>query len=446
MTTAAKDQTAKLSSAEVTALSKKHTISEWAVQGAVDPFVIDRAEGIYLYSPEGKRYIDFNSQLMSVNIGHSDRRVVKALQEQAEKLCYVAPGFMTTEPRARLGAKLAEITPGDIDVFFFTNGGAEAVENAFKIARAYTGRYKLLSRYRSYHGATAAAMAATGEPRSWAQPPLPGMIHFADWYHGVDREDDSADVALRNLEELVMLEGPQTIAAIILESVTGTNGVLIPPDGYMQGVRALCDKHGIVMIVDEVMAGFGRTGEWFAINHWKVVPDLMTMAKGITSSYVPLGAVGMRRKIGDFFNDKMFPGGLTYSSHALACATALATIAVYEEDNLIERTKRMGTLMAELMADLAKRHPSVGAVRSIGLFGVIELVRNRKTRQPMAPFNGAAPEMAALGKFFRQEGLFTIVRWNYFFTNPPLIITEEQLREAFGIVDRGLEITDKAVT
>jgi len=446
MTTAAKDQTAKLSSAEVTALSKKHTISEWAVQGAVDPFVIDRAEGIYLYSPEGKRYIDFNSQLMSVNIGHSDRRVVKALQEQAEKLCYVAPGFMTTEPRARLGAKLAEITPGDIDVFFFTNGGAEAVENAFKIARAYTGRYKLLSRYRSYHGATAAAMAATGEPRSWAQPPLPGMIHFADWYHGVDREDDSAEVALRNLEELVMLEGPQTIAAIILESVTGTNGVLIPPDGYMQGVRALCDKHGIVMIVDEVMAGFGRTGEWFAINHWKVVPDLMTMAKGITSSYVPLGAVGMRRKIGDFFNDKMFPGGLTYSSHALACATALATIAVYEEDNLIERTKRMGTLMAELMADLAKRHPSVGAVRSIGLFGVIELVRNRKTRQPMAPFNGAAPEMAALGKFFRQEGLFTIVRWNYFFTNPPLIITEEQLREAFGIVDRGLEITDKAVT
>jgi len=446
MTTAAKDQTAKLSSAEVTALSKKHTISEWAVQGAVDPFVIDRAEGIYLYSPEGKRYIDFNSQLMSVNIGHSDRRVVKALQEQAEKLCYVAPGFMTTEPRARLGAKLAEITPGDIDVFFFTNGGAEAVENAFKIARAYTGRYKLLSRYRSYHGATAAAMAATGEPRSWAQPPLPGMIHFADWYHGVDREDDSAEVALRNLEEVVMLEGPQTIAAIILESVTGTNGVLIPPDGYMQGVRALCDKHGIVMIVDEVMAGFGRTGEWFAINHWKVVPDLMTMAKGITSSYVPLGAVGMRRKIGDFFNDKMFPGGLTYSSHALACATALATIAVYEEDNLIERTKRMGTLMAELMADLAKRHPSVGAVRSIGLFGVIELVRNRKTRQPMAPFNGAAPEMAALGKFFRQEGLFTIVRWNYFFTNPPLIITEEQLREAFGIIDRGLEITDKAVT
>jgi len=243
-----------------------------------------------------------------------------------------------------------------------------------------------------------------------------------------------------------MLEGPQTIAAIILEPVTGTNGILIPPDGYMQGVRALCDKHGIMMIADEVMSGFGRTGEWFAINHWKVVPDIMTMAKGITSSYIPLGAVGIRRKIADFFNDKMFPGGLTYSSHALACATALATIAVYEEDGLIERAKRTGKVMAQLMADLGKRHPSVGAVRSIGLFGVIELVRNRATKQPMAPFNAAAPEMAALGKFFRQEGLFTIVRWNYFFTNPPLIITEDQLREAFGIIDRGLDITDKAVS
>jgi taurine--2-oxoglutarate transaminase len=446
MTTIAKDRTEKLTSAEIISLSKKHTISEWSVQGAVDPIPVDRAEGIYFYTPDGKRYIDFNSQLMSVNIGHSDSRVVKAIQEQAAKLCYVTPSGMTTEPRARLGAKLAELTPGDIDVFFFTNGGAESVENAFKIARTYTGRYKILSRYRSYHGATAAAMAATGEPRSWAQAPLPGMIHFTDWYHGVDREQDSAEAALRDLEEVVMLEGPQTIAAIIVESVTGTNGVLIPPNGYLQGVRALCDRHGIMMIADEVMAGFGRTGEWFAINHWNVVPDIMTMAKGITSSYVPLGAVGMRRKIGDYFSDKFFPGGLTYSSHALACAAALATIAVYEEDDLINRTKRMGKLMAELMADLAKRHPSVGAVRNIGLFGVIELIRDRTTRQPMAPFNGAAPEMAALGKFFRQEGLFTLVRWNYFFTNPPLIITEEQLREAFNIIDRGLEITDKSVS
>jgi len=445
MSTATSDRTQKLTSEQIVALSKMHTISEWAVQDAVDPLPIDRAEGVYLYTPDGRRFIDFNSQLMSVNIGHGDRRVVKAIQEQAARLCYVMPGGMTTEPRARLGAKLAEIAPGDIDVFFFTNGGAESVENAFKIARAYTGRYKIMSRYRSYHGATAAAMAATGEPRSWGQAPLPGMIHFTDWYHGVDREQDSADTALRRLEEQIVLEGPQTIAAIIVESVTGTNGILIPPDGYMQGVRALCDKYGIVMIADEVMSGFGRTGEWFAINHWKVVPDLMTMAKGITSSYIPLGAVGMRRKIADYFKDKMFPGGLTYSSHALACAAGLATISVYEEDGLIERTRRMGKVMGELMTDLARRHPSVGAVRNIGLFGVIELIRDRATKQPMAPFNGTAPEMGALGKFFREQGLFTIVRWNYFFTNPPLIITEEQLREAFAIIDRGLEITDKAV-
>ena len=435
-----------MTSEEIVSLSKKHTISEWAVQGAVDPIPVARAEGIYFWTPDGKRYIDFNSQLMCVNIGHGDPRVVKAIQEQAARLCYVTPGGMTTEPRARLGAKLATIAPGDIDVFFFTNGGSEANENAFKIARACTGRSKILARYRSYHGATAAAIAATGEPRAWSQAPLPGFVHFLDWYHGVDRETQTADEALRHLEEIVQLEGPSTIAGIILESVTGTNGILIPPDGYMQGVRALCDRHGILMIADEVMSGFGRTGEWFAINHWNVVPDIITMAKGITSAYVPLGAVGLRRTIADTFKDKPFPGGLTYSSHALACAAALATIAVYEEDGLIERAKQRGRLMAELQADLARRHPSIGAVRAIGLFGAIELVRDRKTRTPMAPFNGASPEMAALSRFFRQEGLFTFVRWNYFFTNPPLTISEDQLCEAFGIIDRGLAITDQAVT
>jgi len=435
-----------MTSEEIVSLSKAHTISEWSVQGAVDPIPVARAEGIYFWTPDGKRYIDFNSQLMCVNIGHGDARVVKAIQEQAARLCYVTSGGMTTEPRARLGAKLAAIAPGDIDVFFFTNGGAEAIENAFKIARACTGRPKILARYRSYHGATAAAMAATGEPRAWSQAPLPGFVHFLDWYHGVDRDPQTADEALRHLEEVVQLEGPSTIAAIILESVTGTNGILIPPDGYMQGVRALCDRHGILMITDEVMSGFGRTGEWFAINHWKVVPDIMTMAKGITSAYVPLGAVGVRRTIADHFTDKPFPGGLTYSSHALACAAALATIAVYEEDGLIERARQRGRLMAELQADVQARHPCVGAVRSIGLFGVIELVRDRKARTPMAPFNGTSPEMAALSRFFRQEGLFTLVRWNYFFTNPPLTISEDQLREAFGIIDRGLAITDQAVT
>jgi taurine--2-oxoglutarate transaminase len=431
---------------EIVALSKKHTIFEWAVQGGVDPIPVARAEGIYFWTPEGKRFIDFNSQLMCVNIGHGDTRVLAAMQRQAEALCYVTPGGMTTEPRARLGAKLAGLTPGDINVFFFTNGGAEANENAFKVARAYTGRPKILSRYRSYHGGTAAAIAATGEPRRWSQPPMPGFVHVLDPYHGVQRGWDAVDEALAHIEEVIQLEGPQTIAAFILETVTGTNGILVPPDGYMQGVRAICDKYGILMIADEVMSGFGRTGKWFAIEHWGVVPDLITMAKGITSAYIQLGALGMRQTIADAFRDKPFPGGLTYSSHPVACATALATIAVMEEDRLVERASTTGRLMHELLTDLAARHPSVGAVRSIGLFGVIELIRNRSTREPMAPFNGTSPEMAALGKFFRQEGLFTFVRWNYFFTNPPLCITETQLREAFAIIDRGLSVADQTVS
>jgi taurine--2-oxoglutarate transaminase len=430
---------------DIVALSKKHTITEYAAQDAVNPIPVERAKGVYFWTPEGKRFIDFNSQLMSVNIGHGDPRVIKAITEQAEKVTYVTPS-MTTEARARLGAKLAGIAPGDIDAFFFTNGGAEANENAFKIARAVTGRQKILARYRSYHGGTAAAIAATGDPRGWSQPPMPGIVHVLDPYHGVARGWDEAQTSLRYLEEVIQLEGPHTIAAFILETVTGTNGILIPPPGYLEGVRALCDKHGILMIADEVMAGFGRTGEWFAVNHWNVVPDMMTMAKGLTSSYVPMGAVGVRRHIADAFKEKPFPGGLTYSSHPLACAAALATIAVYEEDGLIARAKQTGVLLTELHADLARKHRSVGAVRSIGLFGVIELVRNRSTLEPLAPFNGTSPEMAALGKFFRDEGLFTFVRWHYFFTNPPLCITEEELREGIAIIDRGLEITDKAVS
>jgi len=433
-----------MTGAEIIALSKAHTITEYVPQSAVNPIPVAQARGVYLWTPEGQRFIDFNSQLMSVNIGHGDPRVIAAIAEQAAKVSYVASA-LTTEPRARLGAKLAEITPGDIDVFFFTNGGAEANENAFKIARAFTGRPKIMARYRSYHGGTAAAIAATGEPRSWSQPPLPGFVHVLDPYHGIAHGWSSAESSLRYLEEVIQLEGPQTIAAFILETVTGANGILIPPDGYLPGVRALCDKYGILMIADEVMAGFGRTGRWFAVDHWNVVPDLITMAKGLTSSYIPLAAVGMRRHIADHFKEKPFPGGLTYSGHALACAAALATIAVYEEDGLIARACERGALLAELHADLAQRHPSVGAVRSIGLFGAIELVRDRTTREPMAPFNGTSPEMTALAKFFRENGLFTLVRWNYFFTNPPLCISEDELREGLAVIDRGLAITDQAV-
>jgi taurine--2-oxoglutarate transaminase len=431
---------------EIVALSRKHTIFEWSAQSKVDPIPVARAKGIYFWTPEGKRYIDFNSQLMCVNIGHGDERVVRAIQEQAAVLAYANP-FMATEPRARLGAKLAEITPGDIDCFFFTNGGAEANENAIKVARWYTGRHKILARYRSYHGATAGAISLTGDPRRWAaEPGVPGIIHVRDPYHGIQRGWDTADVALAELEEVIQLEGPNTIAGFILEPVTGTNGILIPPDGYLQGVRALCDKYGIVMIADEVMAGFGRTGKWFSVDHWNLVPDIITMAKGLTSAYVQLGAVGLRRRIADHFRDNVFYGGLTYNSHTLACAAALATIAVYEEDGLIERAARTGDVMQGLMQELASRHPSVGAVRNIGLFGIVELVRSRKTMEPMAPFNGTSAEMQALGKHFREQGLYTFVRWNTFFTNPPLCISEEELREAFAIIDRGLTEADRAVT
>ena len=433
-----------MTSEEIIALSKKHTIFEWSAQGSVDPIPVARAKGVYFWTPDGKRYLDFNSQLMCVNAGHADDRIVRAIQEQAAVLPYANP-FLATEARARLGAKLAEICPGDIDVFFFTNGGAEANENAMKIARWVTGRQKILAFYRSYHGGTAGAIGATGDPRRWSEPPFPGIVHVLNPYHGIERGWDTAEESLAMLAEVIQLEGPHTIAAFILETVTGTNGILVPPDGYMQGVRELCTKHGILMICDEVMAGFGRTGEWFAIDHWKVVPDIITMAKGLTAAYVQLGAVGMRREVADKFKDKVFYGGLTYNSHPLACAAALAAIQVYEDDHLIENARKMGALMKEMLAELARKHPSVGAARSIGLFGLVELVRDKAKKVPLATFNGTSDEMAALGKFFREEGLYTFVRWNTFFTNPPLCITEAELREAFAIIDRGLSITDSAV-
>jgi taurine---2-oxoglutarate transaminase len=431
---------------QIVDLCRRYTLYEWSAQSAVDPIPVARAQGIYFWTPEDKRFIDFNSQLMCVNIGHGDERVIRAIQEQAATLPYANP-FMATDVRARLGVKLAEITPGDIDAFFFTNGGAEANENAIRIARLFTGRHKIAARYRSYHGGTAGALTLTGDPRRWAaEPGIPGVIRIPEFYHGIQKGRDTTEEVLARTEEILELEGPKTVAAIIVEPVTGTNGILVPPEGYMQGLRALCDKYGILLIADEVMSGFGRTGEWFAVNHWKVVPDLISMAKGLTSAYVQLGAVGMRRHIVNHFDKNVFFGGLTYNSHPLACAAALATIGVYEEDHLIENARSLGSVMSAMLEDLKRRHPSVGAVRSIGLFGIVELVRNRETLEPMAPFNGTSPEMQALGKFFRAEGLYTFVRWNTFFTNPPLCITESEMREAFAIIDKGLEITDRAVS
>jgi taurine--2-oxoglutarate transaminase len=429
---------AGLSGQTIVDLTKKHTLFEWSAQGSVDPIPVAGAKGCWFWTPEGKRFLDFNSQLMCVNIGHGDERVIRAIAQQAETLAYANP-FMATEARARLGRKLAEICPGDIDVFFFTNGGAEANENAIKIARHYTGRHKVMSFYRSYHGGTAGAIMLTGDPRRWpAEPGMPGVVHVLNPYHGVQRGWEKTDVALANIEETIQMEGADRIAAFFLEPVTGTNGVLVPPDGFLQGIRDLCTKYGILMVADEVMSGFGRTGEWFAVDHWRVVPDIMTMAKGLTSAYVPLGAVGVRRGIADYFKDKVFWGGLTYNSHPLGCATALATLQVYEDDNLCENARRMGAVMKSLMSDLLEKHEIVGAVRSIGLFGIIELVKDKQSMEPLAPFNGTSEPMNKLRKIFRDEGLYTFVRMNYFFSNPPLIITEEELRHGFDIFDRAL--------
>jgi len=437
--------TNRLSTDEILRLNREYTFFSWSAQAKVNPIVIDRAEGIYFWDPDGKRYIDFNSQLMSVNIGHGDARVADAISEQAHKLAFAAPGF-ATEVRGRLGELLAELTPGDLNTFFFTLGGAEANENALRMARIVTGRQKVIARHRSYHGATAGAISVTGDPRHWAsEPAVPGVIRVLDPYRYGSPEPEPVDEHLAYLDEVINYEGPQTIAAFILETVTGTNGILVPPDGYLQGVRALCDKYGIMMIADEVMAGFGRTGRWFAVDNWDVVPDLLTMAKGLTSSYLPLGAVAISDRIAEYFAERTYFGGLTYSSHPVSCAAAIAAINVLRDDDLVGNAARLGPIMAGHHADLAAKHPSIGTTRSIGLFGIVQLIRDRATREPMAPFNGSSPEMAALDKRFKADGLYTMQHWDSFFTNPPLCITEDQLEEAFGIIDAALEVTDAVV-
>jgi taurine--2-oxoglutarate transaminase len=438
--------TEQLTAEEIVDLCLRHTLYDWQQQGSTRPIAVASARGAEFFTVGGKRYLDFNSQLMGVNIGHADPRVAEAIAEQAKVLPYISP-FMATEGRARLGVKMAELMPGDLDKVFFTLGGAEANENAIRIAKAVTGRQKILARYRSYHGATYATITLTGDPRRWGnEPGMPGVVHVLDPYHGVQRGWDDAATALAYLEETIMLEGPETIAAFILEPVTGTNGILIPPDGYLQGVRELCDRHGILLIADEVMSGFGRTGEWFAVNHWGVVPDILTMAKGLTSSAVPLGAVGLRPNVYGYFDDHVFWGGLTYNSHPLGIAAALATIRVYEEDGLIEHSRKMGDVMTRHHHELAEKHPSVGLVRNLGLFGIVELVRDRATMEPMAPFNANSDEMKAIGRFLDERGLFTMLRWNGIMTNPPLCITEEQLAEGFGVIDEALAPADAAIS
>jgi taurine--2-oxoglutarate transaminase len=440
---------------EILPLSLEHSFWTWSAQGKVSPIPVKRAQGVHFWDVNDKRYLDFNSMTMCVNIGHGNQRVIDAICQQAQELAYAGPSFATA-PRALLGKLLAEITPGNLNTFLYTLGGGDANENAIKFARAFTGRHKILTRYRSYHGATAGAMAATGDPRrvAWEPALMPGVVHFLDPYryrstfHRTNPNISEVDFAqdyLNHLEEIILYEGPETIAAILMESVTGTNGILIPPEGYMQGVRALCDKYGIVMIADEVMSGFGRTGKWFAIQHWDVVPDMITMAKGLTSAYAPLGCVAMKPEIAAHFKDKVYQGGLTYNAHPISLAAAIANIQVMRDDRLVEHSAALGPVLHRMLTDLGENHPSVGEVRNLGLFGIIELVRNRDTKEPMAPWNGSSPEMAAFRKYCLDHGLFLYTHWHTALIIPPLCITEEELAEGIAVIDEALAITDKGV-
>jgi len=439
---------AALTSQEIVSLSKEYTFFSWSVQSQVNPIPVGRAEGVYFWDTDGKRYLDFSSQLMNTNIGHQHPKVVKAIQEQAGKICFVHPGN-TTEVRAKLGKKLAEITPGSLKKTFFALGGSEANENAIKLARFYTGRDKILAQYRSYHGATHGSIALTGDYRRLAvEPAMPGAVHFLNPHcyrcpFGQKPETCQRE-CVSHLEEVIQYEGPDKIAAIIMEGVVGSNGLLVPPADYWPRVREICDRYGILLISDEVMSGWGRTGEWFAVNNWNVIPDIITTAKGITSGYAPLGAVIVSEKIADFFDDKYLYAGLTYNGHALSLAAALATIEVYEEEKLIENSRALGVYLAEKLAALKQKHPAVGDTRSIGLFSTLELVQNRESKAVMP-----ASVMGEVGKFLRQNGLFTFIMANKMgsmvFIVPPLCITREQLDEGLAIIDRALEIADGQV-
>lgn len=442
---------------QILPLSREHVFYTWSAQSKVNPIPVKRAEGVYFWDIHGKRYLDFNSMTMCVNAGHGQARIIQAMQEQVAALPYAAPG-MTTAVRAQASQMVAALTPrGALSKVLFTLGGADANENAIKLARGYTGRHKILTRYRSYHGATMGAMAATGDPRRhmWEPLTMPGVVHFLDPYRyrstfhrtvpDIPEEEFTQDY-LNHLEEIIRYEGPETIAAVLMETVTGTNGILIPPQGYLQGVRALCDRYGIVMIADEVMSGFGRTGKWFAIEHWGVVPDVITMAKGLTSAYAPLGAVAMKPEIAEAFDERVFESGLTYTSHPVSLAAAVANIQVMKEDRIVEHAAEMGPVLKRMLSDLGESHPSVGEVRSIGLFGILELVKDRRTREPMAPWNGSSPEMVALRRHCLEAGLFLYTHWHTVLVIPPLIITEAQLKEGMTILDGALGIADRAVS
>jgi taurine--2-oxoglutarate transaminase len=435
---------------QVVADAKQYVLHSWSVQDALDPIPVAGGEGRYFWDYDGNRYLDFASQLVNVSIGHQHPKVVAAIKEQAEKLCTIGPP-MATEPRSTLARMLAEITPGDLQMSFFTNGGAEANENAIKLARWYTGRHKVIARYRSYHGATAGAITLTGDPRRWpAEPGIPGVVRMLDpyTYRCPAGHPDPCPVCsgAPHLEEILQYEGPDTVAGVIVETIVGTNGIIVPPDGYLQSIREVCDRHGIVLITDEVMAGFGRTGEWFGVDNWDVVPDILTVAKGINSGYIPLGAMIVRQPIAKWVRDKYFAGGLTYSGHPLACASAIASIEAFKEEGIVENAAEMGGVFAEDLESLREKHPSIGEVRGLGCFWGIELVKDRDTREPFVPFNATGEAFAPMARVWKaalERGLYLMTHWNVIMVCPPLTITREEIEEGIEILDEALAIADE---
>lgn len=440
------------SNADSTAADRAHVFHSWSAQALINPVPIAGGDGATFWDHDGNRYLDFASQLVNLNLGHQHPRLVQAIKDQADQLCMVAPVF-ANDTRSAAAEAITRHAPGSLNKVFFTNGGAEGNENAVRMARLHTGRHKVLAAYRSYHGATQTAIALTGEPRRWpSEPGAVGIVHFFGPYtyrsafHSAD-DAQECERALEHLESVVTMEGPQTVAAIVLESIVGTNGVLIPPDGYLAGVRELCDRHGIVMICDEVMVGFGRTGSWFAVDHWGVEPDLITFAKGVNSGYVPLGGVLISDEIAATFAERPFPGGLTYSGHPLACAVALESIRVFEQDGICERAATLGEeVIRPELEKMAARHPSIGEVRGKGCFFAIELVRDRATREPLVPFNAAgeaaAPMLEVMGAA-KSAGVWPFAHFNRLHVAPPLVITEDELRTGLGAIDQALELADR---
>jgi len=432
--------------------SLDYTLFSWAKQGGLNPIDAVKAKGVYVYDRDGKKYIDFSSQLMNVNIGHGDQRITDAVSKQMQELSFVFPG-MSTDVRGSLGKKLAEITPGDLSKSFFTLGGAEAVENAIKIARMYTGRHKIISHYRSYHGATYGAISAGGDPRKFPMDSqsVPNMIHVENPYAyrcpwGTNTIEACGEMALKHLERVVKFENPNSIAAIIMEGESGSSGCIKYPPYYLKKVKAICDRYGILLIDDEVMSGFGRTGKMFAIEHHDTTPDIMCVAKGLTSGYLPLGATIVSSKIAKHFDENPLVAGLTYSAHAVSCAAALENLKILVEDNLTEKAANIGIYIEQKVNELKNIHPSIGDFRNTGLLGCIELVKNRETKEPITPWNAKPEDMEVTNKMaakVRELGMFTFVRWNWIFIAPPLCITKAEVDEGMKIISEVISIADE---